>query len=172
MGQEAGKEPKGAGVGGGHSGMGNRKVRTCGVPRTRGWPWHAGDAVQTHRRSSVPRRVDADVRVVGSDPAHRQGGPNRGSGVYSKGSATGEDCGGGEGDPILVVPQFFVAVSLGATSNAGGGKVPHALLLEPPCLLLASTNPARGVGPAVQGGHRRRGERKVHVHGGRDIRVG
>ena len=71
----------------------------------------------------------------------------------------------------MVVPQFFMAVKSNTARDAGGGKVLDVLLLESPCLLLATPDPARGVRPAVQGGHRREGERKVNVHGGRNIRA-
>ena len=120
------------------------------------------------RRGSVSSKEDADTWVVGRIPTCKQGGPDRGSGVYSKGGAAGEDCGGSKAVAMLVRPQFFVAVPLGAARDAGGGKVPLALLLKSQCLLLAPTNPARDVGQAVQGG--RRSCRGMHrIHGGRVI---
>ena len=72
----------------------------------------------------------------------------------------------------MVVPQFLMAVSLETARNAGGGKVPYALLLESPGLLLAAPDLARGAGPAVQGGQCRRWERKVDVHCGSGVRAG
>ena len=113
-----------------------------------------------------------NAREAGGGPAGREGGPDGGSGGDAKGGAASKDGGRSEAYPELVVPQFLMAVALETARDAGGGKVPYALLLESPGLLLAAPDPARGAGPAVQGGQCRRWGRQVGVHCGSDVRAG
>ena len=127
--------------------------------------------VEACRRVTGPREGVVSASEAGGSPAGGEGGPDGGSDGDAEGRATSKDGGGSEAYPKLVVPQFLVAVALETARDAGGGKVPHALLLESPGLLLAAPDPARGTGPTVQGGRCRGRERKVHVHCGNGARA-